>query len=43
MTPDSHGGETLEERLDVIERHMELLIEDLERLEQIRKELKHHD
>lgn len=40
MTPDAHGGETPSERLDVMERHLELLIEDLIRL---REGLKHHD
>lgn len=32
MTPDTHGGETTSERLDVMERHLELLIDDLQRL-----------
>lgn len=40
MTPDTHGGETPSERLDVMERHLELLIEDLYRL---REDLKRND
>lgn len=40
MTPDTHGGETPSERLDVMERHLELLIEDLMRL---REDLKRND
>lgn len=40
MTPDAHGGETPSERLDVMERHLELLIDDLQRL---RKDLKGDD
>jgi hypothetical protein len=40
MTPDAHGGETPSERLDVMERHLELLIDDLQRL---REDLKRHD
>lgn len=40
MTPDAHGGETPSERLDVMERHLELLIDDLMRL---REDLKRDD
>lgn len=40
MTPDAHGGETPSERLDVMERHLELLVDDLQRL---REDLKHND
>lgn len=40
MTPDTHGGETPSERLDVMERHLELLIDDLYRL---REDLKRND
>jgi hypothetical protein len=32
MTPAAHGGETPSERLDVMEHHLALLIEDLRRL-----------
>lgn len=40
MTPDTHGGDSPVERLDVMARHLELLIEDLYRL---REDLKRND
>lgn len=44
MTPDTHGGETPSERLDVIERHIEQLAEMLkEDLQRLRKDLKRDD